>query len=104
MFSLESSGSEELKLQVKAMQALVGNFLDQTGEEYARRFKEKYGVAIEPEEAKLIAALAISENKSARQKQVSAGNSARAWEYFIPSMPSVRLPSIPCAISALTPP
>lgn len=82
MFSLESAGSEELKLQVKAMQALVGNFLDQTGEEYARRFKEKYGVAIEPEEAKLIAALAISENKSARQKQVSAGNSARAWEYF----------------------
>ena len=36
MFSLESSGSEEFKLQLKAMQSLVGNFLDQDGEEYAR--------------------------------------------------------------------
>ena len=82
MFSLESSGSEELKLQVEAMRSLVGNWLDQTGEEYARRFKEKYGIAIDPEEAKLVAALAIRENDSARQKQVATVNNARAWEYF----------------------
>ena len=30
----------------------------------------------------VIAALAISENKSAHQKQVAADNSLRAWEYF----------------------
>ena len=35
-FSLESSGSEEFKLQVKAMQSLVGNFLDQNGAGYVR--------------------------------------------------------------------
>ena len=82
MFSLESSGSEELKLQVEAMRSLVGPFLDQEGSEYARRFKEKYNITLDSEEAKLVAALAISKNKSAHQKQVAADNSYRAWEYF----------------------
>ena len=82
MFSLESSGSEELKLQVEAMRSLVGPFLDQDGAEYARRFKEKYGISIDPDEAKVIAALAISENKSAHQKQVAADNAVRAWAHF----------------------
>ena len=54
------------------MQACVGPFLDQDGAEYARRFKEKYGITIDPDEAKVIAALAISENKSAHQKKVAA--------------------------------
>ena len=53
MFSLESSGSEEFKLQVKAMQSLVGNFLDQDGEEYAQRFKEKFGITLDPDEAQI---------------------------------------------------
>ena len=82
LFTLNSNASEELKLQVKAMQACVGPFLDQDGAEYARRFKEKYGITIDPDEAKLIAALAISENKSAHQKQIAADNAVRAWEYF----------------------
>ena len=82
LFTLNSNASEELKRQVKAMQACVGPFLDQDGAEYARRFKEKYGITIDPDEAKVIAALAISENKSAHQKQVAADNSLRAWEYF----------------------
>ena len=69
MFSLESSGSEELKLQVEAMHSLVGYWLDQDGAEYARRFKEKYNITLDPEEAKLIAALAISKNASARSKK-----------------------------------
>lgn len=81
-FTLNGNVSEEFKLQVKAMQACVGEFLDQDGAEYARRFKEKYGISIDPEEAKIVASLAISENKSARQKQVAAGNAVRAWEYF----------------------
>jgi len=44
IFTLNSNASEELKRQVKAMQACVGPFLDQDGAEYARRFKEKYGI------------------------------------------------------------
>lgn len=82
LFSLESSGSEELKLQVEAMRSLVGHWLDQDGAEYARRFKEKYNITLDPEEAKLIAALAISKNASARSKKAVADNSVRAWEYF----------------------
>lgn len=82
LFTLNSNASEELKRQVKAMQACVGPFLDQDGSEYARRFKEKYGITIDPDEAKIIAQLAISENKSAHQKRVAADNAARAWAYF----------------------
>ena len=67
LFTLNSNASEELKQQVMAMRPLVGNWLEQDGAEYARRFKEKYGLALDPEEAKLIAALAIRENKSTRQ-------------------------------------
>ena len=75
MFSLESSGSEELKLQVEAMRSLVGHWLDQDGAEYARRFKKKYNISLDPEEAKLIAALAISKNASARSKKAAKKNS-----------------------------
>lgn len=82
LFTLNSNASEELKQQVMAMRPLVGNWLDQDGAEYARRFKERYGISIDPEEAKLIAALAIRENKSARQKQIAADNSARAVAHF----------------------
>ena len=45
IFTLNSNASEELKRQVKAMQACVGAFFDLDGAEYARRFKEKYGIA-----------------------------------------------------------
>ena len=45
LFTLNSNASEELRRQVKAMQDCVGPFLDQDGAEYARRFKEKYGIA-----------------------------------------------------------
>ena len=82
LFTLNGNASEELKRQVKAMQACVGEFLDQDGAEYARRFKEKYGIAIDPDEAKVIAALAISENRSAKQKYVAAQNAVNAWAYF----------------------
>ena len=82
IFTLNSNASEELKRQVKAMQACVGPFLDQDGAEYARRFKEKYGISIDPDEAKVIAALAISENRSAQQKYVAAQNAVNAWAYF----------------------
>lgn len=61
-----------MKLQVEAMRNLVGPLVDQDGSEYARRFKEKYNIALDLEEAKLITALAISKNKSAHQKQVAA--------------------------------
>ena len=82
LFTLNSNASEELKLQVKAMQDCVGPFLDQDGAEYARRFKEKYGITLDPDEAIVIAQLAISENRSARQKYVAAQNAVNAWAYF----------------------
>ena len=81
-FTLNSNASEELRRQVKAMQACVGPFLDQDGAEYTRRFKEKYGISIDPDEAIVIAQLAISENKSAYQKKVAADNAVRAWAHF----------------------
>ena len=77
LFTLNSNASEELKRQVKAMQACVGPFLDQDGAEYARRFKEKYGITLDPDEAIVIAQLAISENRSARQKYVAAQNAVK---------------------------
>ena len=64
------------------MQDCVGPFLDQDGAEYARRSKEKYGITLDPDEAIVIAQLAISENRSARQKYVAAQNAVNAWAYF----------------------
>ena len=55
---------EETRRLVSMMKAAAGYDKTKPGEVYAKKFKEMYGEDIDPKEAKLIAAMAVDENRA----------------------------------------
>ena len=61
-FSMGELDEETARL-VTQMQIITGESLTETGEVYAEKFKAIYGVDLDPKEAKIIASMAVEENR-----------------------------------------
>ena len=87
-FSMGEQDAETQRL-VSMMQIVAGDDKTRPGEEYAKKFKAIYGVDIDPNEAKLIAVMAVDENRKEALRRYSKNalqfyrDSDPAFDFFL---------------------